>query len=492
MSIEFEPTPEKKGRRLSLIGVLALGLVVGAGGTWVLIPHEHSQGPEGSAPAPAGQKYQCPMHPQIIQDHPGDCPICGMKLVPIAGTAPVEKASGGKGKLLFYRSPMNPSVTSPTPRKDEMGMDYVPVYESDLEGQGPAVEDHAAVTIDHERQQLIGLKTAPVTEGNVSGTVTTVGKVAVDETRVRKINVKVDGFIEKLFVDYVGMPVAKGQPLFSIYSPDFVSSQREFLLASKTAADLSRGDYKSSGDELVKAAKERLRLWDVPEREIDQLAKTGQVQKDLVLRSPIQGVVTAKNVVQGAKVGPGDAPFEITDLSRVWVLADLYEPELSRVKVGSRAEFTLQALPGRTFEGRVAFIDPVLDPKTRTAKARLEFANPRGELKPEMFGNAVIHGRDQQGILIPLDAVLDAGLQKVAFVALGEGRFEPRVVTTGRNDGEKVEILSGLEPGESVVTRASFLVDSESRLRAALAHMAAKPAATPAAGPAPAAEGHRH
>ena len=494
MSLEFESGPAPSRSPLKLLGVLALGLVVGAGGAWLLLPGGHVRETPGQAgpQAAKGQKYQCPMHPQIIQDHPGDCPICGMKLVPIAGSAEPAKSPDGKGKILFYRSPMHPKVTSPTPKKDDMGMDYVPVYESDLEGQGPSVAGRATVTIDHERQQLIGLATAPVLQGNVSGTVTTVGKVAVDETRVRKINVKVDGFIDKLFVDFLGMPVAKGQPLFSVYSPDFVSSQREYLLALKTASDLSKGDFKASGDELLKAAKERLRLWDVPERDIEHLEKTGQVQRDLVLRSPISGVVTAKNVVQGSRVGPGDAPFEITDLSRVWVQADLYEPELSRIRVGSRAEFTLQALPGRTFEGRVAFVDPVLDPKTRTAKARLEFQNPKGELKPEMFGNAVIHGRDKQGILIPLDAILDAGTRKVAFVALGNGRFEPREVVAGRTDGEKVEILSGLVPGEAVVTRATFLVDSESRLRAALAHMSAKPAAAPGPGAPAAAETHRH
>ncbi len=463
MNLEFQ-----KPSRPSLLGPAALvllGLAAGAGGTALVL---HRPAPAHEAPA---QKYQCPMHPQIIQDHPGDCPICGMKLVPIEGGG--AKAPEGKGKLLFYRSPMDPAVTSPTPRKDEMGMDYVPVYESDLQGEGPSAAGRAAVVIDPERQQLIGLKTAPVVAGNVSGSVRTVGKVAVDETRVRKVNVKVDGFIEKLYVDYLGMPVAKGSPLFSLYSPDFVSAQREYLLALKTAADLSPGAFKSNGDALVAAARERLRLWDVPEREIDQLAKTGQVRKDLVLRSPVAGVVTAKMVVQGSRVGPGDAPFEITDLSHIWVQADLYESDLPKVKVGDSATFTAQALPGRTFKGRVAFIDPVLDPQTRTAKARLAFANPKGELKPALFGEAVIQGHDRKGLLVPLDAVMDAGTQKVAFVALGDGRFEPRVVTTGATSGEQVQILTGLEPGEQVVTGASFLVDSESRLRAALAQMAA-------------------
>ena len=495
MSIAFEPEPEpepeprKPGSPLKMLGVLTLGLAVGFSAAGLFMESHEHPAPSGSRPGPAGGPaqpdpgkilfYRSPMDPKVTSPTPKKDDM-GMDYVPVYasdvdGQAPAP-GSAGKGKILFYRSPMDPKVTSPTPKQDEMGMDYVPVYESEVAAQAPPVAGRATITIDPDRQQLIGLTTAPAVMGNVNGTVTTVGTVAVDQTRVRKINVKVDGFIDKLFVDYLGMAVAKGQPLFSLYSPDFVSSQREYLLALKTAAALSKGDYQASGDDLVRAARERLRLWDVPDAEIERLAKTGQVEKDLVLRSPISGAVTAKNVVQGSRVGPGESPFEITDLSRVWVQAALYEPELSRIHVGSRAEFTLQALPGRTFEGRVAFLDPVLDPQTRTVNARLAFANPDGDLKPGMFGTAVIHGRDQQGLLIPLDALLDAGLHKVVFVSLGDGHFEPRTVTVGRTVGEQVEILSGLESGEQVVTRASFLVDSESRLKAALAQVAATPA----------------
>lgn len=207
------------------------------------------------------------------------------------------------------------------------------------------------------------------------------------------------------------------------------------------------------------------------------MERTGDVQRALTLRSPLAGVVTAKNVSEGARLTPADQPFEITDLSRVWVQVDAYETELARAKVGLAATLTLQALPGRTFQGRVAFIDPALDPKTRTAKLRLEFPNPGGLLKPEMFGEVELKGATHRGLTVPLDAVLDAGTTKVVFVALGEGRFEPREVATGQTLGERVEIRSGLSAGEAVVVRANFLVDSESRLKAALAQMGAKPAA---------------
>ena len=421
---------ENRFSPLRALGLVALGLVVGVGGTLLLRP---APKPEGAAaePAPKKQMYQCPMHLQIIMDYEGDCPICGMKLVLMEGDGAAQAT-------------------------------------------GAAVEGHATVTIDHERQQLIGLKTTPVLEGPISGEFRTTARVAMDETRVRKINVKVDGFVEKLFVDFVGKHVAKGQPLFSLYSPEFVSAQREYLLALKTQKALAGGSLTASGADLLESARRRLTLWDVPKEVLEQLEQTGEVQRALTLRSPISGVVTVKNVVEGARVSPADMPLEITDLGQVWVLADVYEAELGRAKVGLSATLSLPSHPGRTFTGRVAFVDPMLDPKTRTAKVRLEFPNPKGDLRPELYGEVVLKGPSHEGLLIPLDAVLDAGTQKVVFVALGNGKFEPREVTTGTAVGEQIEILSGVQAGDEVVTRANFLVDSESRLKAALAHLSVK------------------
>jgi Cu(I)/Ag(I) efflux system membrane fusion protein len=417
--------------------------------------------------------YQCPMHPSVVRDHPGECPICGMELVKVDQSK--AKASGTAGvprRVLFYRSPMDPKQTSPTPRKDEMGMDYLPVYEDEVSAS-PSVPDLATVDIDPARQQLIGLQTVEVSQGPVGGAWRTVGRIAVDETRVRHVNVKIGGFVERIYVDFVGKKVKEGDPLFSVYSPDLLSAQEEFLLALKTQRALAKagGVVSGDGDVLVAAARRKLSLWDVPASEIDRVAQTGVPTKTLTFYSPVAGVVTKKDVVEGMKLDAGAMPYEIVDLSSVWVLADVYESELRFVREGMGARLVLNAFPNREFKGKVVFIDPLLDPQTRTVKVRLTFPNPTGELRPEMYGDVVLLGKPHDGLRIPPDAVIDSGTQKVVFAALGEGKFQPRTVQLGERDATHAEVLSGLTLGERVVTRANFLIDSESRLRASLAEM---------------------
>jgi len=362
---------------------------------------------------------------------------------------------------------MDPKQTSPTPRKDEMGMDYVPVYSDEVGTAGATTSGLATVGIDPQRQQLIGLRTAPVTEGPVGGSWRTVGRVAVDETRVHHVSLKFSGFIEQVFVDYVGKQVRAGDALFSIYSPEVASAEEEYLLALRTRASLGAG-ASQAGDDLVTAARERLKLWDIPEAEIRRLERTGKAQRTVNLYSPMGGVVTRKDAVMGHRVAEGDAPYEITDLSQVWVLADAYESDLARVRLAMPASLTLQAFPGKEFTGKVIFIDPILDPKTRTAKVRLAFPNPTGELRPEMFGEVTLRTPSRTGLSVPTDAIIDSGTRKVVFVSLGEGKFRPQEVKIGATDGDRSEVLEGLKAGDQVVTRANFLVDSESRLRASL------------------------
>jgi membrane fusion protein, copper/silver efflux system len=480
------PLPARKRfGAAALVGALVLGLVLGGGGVLLERRHVH-EGAQGPSAAVAEQKpkYVCPMHPNVASDHPGDCPICGMKLIlataSTAGAKAESKATAAAKAT--YVCPMHPSVTSDHPGdcpicgmklvKAEPGVEQP---KGDPGTQSAAVEGLVTVNIDPQRQQLIGLRTAEVTHGAVGATWRTVGKVAVDETRVHHVSIKVGGFAEQVYVDYVGKLVRRGEPLFTIYSPDLLSVQQEYLRALRTRKALAgSGAASVHGDDLVEAARERLRLWDIPEAEIQRLERTGKASKTLTIQSPMSGVVTRKDVVMGHRLNDGDMPYDITDLSSIWVLADAYESDLSRIKLGMTATLSLQAFANRTFKGRVIFIDPLLDARTRTAKVRLEFPNPTGELRPEMFGEVTMQAKERQGLRIPGDAVIDSGTKKVVFVALPEGKFQPREVRLGAVAGETVEVLSGLSKGDRVVTRANFLVDSESRLRASLAAMGGK------------------
>jgi Cu(I)/Ag(I) efflux system membrane fusion protein len=459
----LQPPPKRSFGLATLLGVALLSIAVTGAGT-LLVSHGLSTHGGSSTAEGAAMLYQCPMHPTIVQDHPGNCPICGMKLVKVVkNDAHDAPAASAARRTLFYRSPMDPKQTSPIARKDEMGMDYVPVYEDEVAG-APPVSGLAVVDIDPARQQLIGLKTTEVSEGPVGGAWRTVGRVAIDETRVRHINLKVSGFVEHVYVDFVGKRVKKGDPLFSIYSPDLLSAQEEYLIALKTQGAMAR-----SNDDLTVAARRKLSLWDVPDSEIARLAKSGEPTKSSTLYSPISGVVTRKDVVDGMKLDAGAMPYEIVDLSSVWVLADVYESELRFVNENMPATLKLNAFPNREFKGKVVFIDPLLDPQTRTVKVRLTFPNPDGDLRPEMFGEVVLFGAPRSGLSVPADAVIDSGTEKVVFVAIGVGKFQPRAVQLGESDGSRVEVLGGLTLGERVVIRSNFLVDSESRLRASLA-----------------------
>ena len=496
MSTEHgNPTPPS-GRRFGApalaVAIVATAVVAGGGG-WLLAhrggdPHAHGAA-EGAAAAK--EQWQCPMHPSIVQDHPGDCPICGMKLVKVAGASgppTAQAAQNAAPAKAQWQCPMHPSIVQDHPGDCPIcGMKLVEVEGERVEAGAPSPEGLSPVTIDAARQQLIGLKIAHAETGQVGGSWRTSGRVAIDETRVHHVNVKFSGFMEHVHGDFVGRPVRKGEPLFSIYSPELLAAQQEYLLALETRKRLAAaGGMTADGDVLVAAARRKLELWDVPRSELDRIERTGEASRTTTFYSPATGVITKKDVVPGMRVNAGDMPFEIVDLSRVWVLADAYETDLRHVKVGMTAALTFKAFQDQAFEGRVAFIDPLLDPKTRTAKVRIEVPNPRGVLKPEMFGEVVLRGKSREGIRIPADAVIQSGTKAVVFVALPDGKFQPREVALGAGDAEWVEVVSGLEQGDGVVTRANFLVDSESRLRASLAALSSPPAGAPAGGAPPA------
>lgn len=368
-------------------------------------------------------------------------------------------------KILYWVDPMHPAYTSDKPGKaPDCGMDLVPVYDDGSTG-GTAAETpqgYAPVKLAADRQRMIGVQTAVAERRPLGRSIRTVGRVAVDETRQYKVTTKFDGYIDKLYVDYTGKQVHRGQLLFSIYSPELFSAQQEYLLAL-------RGMKQSPT--LVDAARQRLKLWDVSDAEIRQLERTGAARKSLTVASPTSGFVLARTAVDGMKVNAGDSLFDIANLDHVWALADVYESDLQFVRVGAPATMTLSYLPGRSWRGRVTFIAPTVDPMTRTVKTRIEFDNPDGALKPDMFADIVIDQPAHDAVVVPDSAVLATGTRSIVFVVAPDGKFVPREVQTGTKSDGFIAITNGVEAGEKVVTQANFLIDSESRLKGVLAEM---------------------
>jgi RND family efflux transporter MFP subunit len=341
---------------------------------------------------------------------------------------------------------------------------------------GPA---RGEVTIDSRRQQLIGVRTVPVERKPLTASVRTVGLVRYDETRLAEINLKVEAWIRSLIVDYTGQFVRKGQTLFTVYSPELLATQQEYALALKSRDQFAHSpiaDTRQYADRVVDAARQRLALWDLSEDQIRALEQGRPAEPVVTFRAPVSGFVTEKRAVQGLHVMPGETLYKIADLSMVWVEADVYEQEMSLMRVGAPATVTLDAYPGDRFRGRAIYVSPFVDDKTRTVKVRFALPNGRGRLKPGMYANVELAGPTRTGLAVPVNAVLDSGIDRVVFVAKGDGYFEPRHVTLGQRLGDTIEIRDGLEEGEQVATGAAFFLDSESQLRASLQGYEAAPA----------------
>ncbi len=327
------------------------------------------------------------------------------------------------------------------------------------------------VEIDTRRQQLIGVRIVPVTRGTVASAVRAPGVVRYDETRQTNVNVKIDGWIRDLDVDFTGQTVRRGQRLFTLYSPELLATQNEFILAlgnQEQAAASSLPNARQYADRLVDAARQRLRLWDLSPDEIASVEGSRQPLQTIAIVSPASGFVAEKQAVRGMRVVAGQTLYTIADLRAVWVEADVYEQDMSLIRTGQLATVTVDAYPGQAFTGRATYIYPDVNQQTRTAKVRFQFNNPGGRLKPGMFANVELRGDEREGLTVPTDAVLDAGLQQTVFVAEGDGVFTPRRVRVGRRLGETVEIVEGLREGEQVAAAATFFLDSESQLRAGL------------------------
>jgi multidrug efflux pump subunit AcrA (membrane-fusion protein) len=379
-------------------------------------------------------------------------------------TTPARQSSHpAEKKILYWTDPMIPDYKAKGPGKSPMGMDLVPVYD-----EGVA---EGTVKISPKTEQIIGLLAEKIEVRNISKTIRAAGTVTYDERKVANIQSKVSGWVEKLYVNFTGQKVSKGDHLLEIYSPDLVSSEEEFLLAVKNRAVSSKSmdhDMGAMGDGMYEAARKRLQYFDVPEHQITELEQTGKVFKTLHLHSPFDGVLTGKQVFAGMQVSPGMTLYTVADLSTVWVQADVYEQDTGWVKPGDRATITLPAYPGKKFVGRVRYINPFLEKETRTVKVRMEFENPGMELKPEMYANVEINTASHQGVGVPAQAVIRGGRKDIVIISKGGGLFEPREVKIGSEGDKYFEALNGLEAGEMVVTSAQFLIDSESNLREAV------------------------
>ena len=385
---------------------------------------------------------------------------------------PAPQPVSGKGKILYYRNPMGLPDTSPAPKKDSMGMEYIPVYEGDAAEAG-------IVKIAPGRVQQLGVRTEAAATRAMSRTIRAVGTVALDERAITVVAPKFEGWIDKLLVNTTGQPVRKGEPLAEIYSPTLVVAEREYLLARRAVGEMAGADAtaRRSAEDLADAALDRLRNWDISGDQLSKLARNGTVTRTLTLSAPADGLVMDKQALQGLHFAAGDTLYRIADLATVWVLADVFEQDLGLVRPGEEAKITVPAYPDRTFTGKVAYVYPAIKKETRTATVRVEIPNPDLALKADMYAAAEIAAPVGEAVVsVPDSAVLDSGARQVVLVEQGAGRFEPRPVKVGRKAGGYVEIREGIAVGEKVVVGANFLIDAESNLRTALQAFTAPPA----------------
>ena len=404
----------------------------------------------------------------------------GTRTATQAPTAPVSiPTAKTERKILFYRNPMGLPDTSPAPKKDPMGMDYVPVYEGVEEpGSGNQAtssfdtsEGSGQVKISVEKVQKLGVKTEPAAMRVLDKTMRAVGRVEANERHIYNIAPKFEGWIEKLYVNTTGELVSKGQALFDVYSPELVSAQREYAIAVQGVVSLkdADGDTKRSMQQLAEASLLRLKNWDISEQQVKDLAKSETTKRDLTFHAPVNGIVLEKKALQGMRFMPGEMLYQIADLSSVWVVADVFEQDIALVRTGAKARVKINAYPDKAFEGAITYVYPTLNPATRTVPVRLEIANPQGLLKPAMFAEVEISVADMGKVLsVPVSAVIDSGTRHIALVQIAEGRFEPRAVKLGSRSDNYVEVLDGVAEGEQVVVAANFLIDAESNLKAAL------------------------
>ena len=393
-----------------------------------------------------------------------------------AATAPDSAAAPAAGakperKLLYYRNPMGLPDTSPVPKKDPMGMDYIAVYEGEDDEEGGGAAPAGQVRISTEKVQKLGVRTESAQRRPLDKVLQVSGRIEPDERRLYTIAPKFEGYVERLHANVTGQPVGKGQALFEVYSPELVSAQREYAIAQQGVESLkdAGGAAQAGMRQLAESSLLRLRNWDISEAQVKALARSGETTRTLTFRSPVAGIVTEKKAVQGMRFAPGEALYQIADLSSVWVLADVFEQDIGLVRTGAAARVRINAYPDKVFEGRVGYVYPTLKAETRSVQVRIELANPGLLLKPAMFAQVELPvGGAAPVVSVPVSAVIDSGTRQVVLVQTGAGRFAPRAVRLGARSDSHIEVLDGVREGDEVVVAANFLIDAESNLKAAL------------------------
>jgi RND family efflux transporter MFP subunit len=440
-----------------------LSIVIGLGAGWLIF---HPVSESSSARERKILFYRDPMNPQITSPVPKKSSD-GMDFVPVQEEA---SSATGEKKIAYYKDPMHPWFTSDKPGKaPDCGMDMVPVYEGESDAKG--------IKIDPVTVQNIGVKVEDVVKRKLNKTIRAVGKVDYDERRLYSVNTKIMGWVEKLYVDYTGRLIHKGEPLMELYSPELVSTQEEYLQAlryQKKLQESSLEEARRGSDELIQSARRRLQYWDIPESEIKALEERGTPNKTMTIYSPVDGIVTEKMVRKGQNIMAGMELYKIADLSTVWVLAEVYQYELPWVKVGGQVEIEISYLPGKSFKGTITYIYPYLSMETRTAKVRVEVPNTQNfELKPDMYATVkIVSPLSIDAVVVPDQAIIRSGERNIVVIALGGGYFDPRDVKLGVMAEGYVQVLEGIKEGEKIVVSSQFLIDSESNLKAAISHMA--------------------
>ena len=434
---------------------LIIGILLGAGGYYLTSgsyakgTHTHTDG--------EGQLYTCGMHPDIIETEPGNCPICGMKLNPIKGENKSSAKPSGERKIIYWRAPMNPNEVYDEPGKSQMGMDLVPVYEDEEGASG-------VVTVDGSTQQSMNVKMEFVQSRELSSIIYTNGTLETDERREFALTTKINGWIDKLYINYIGQKVEQGQKLVDIYSPKLVAAQQEIITALNFENSLNTSD-----NSLLKNAVRKLELFDISKSEIEKLIKSKKIKKYITLYAPFGGTVLKKNVLEGEMIKAGKEILKISDLSNLWLKADIYESELNKVKIGAKVEARFSYNPNKTYDGKVTFIYPTVDPRTRTVTVRIDVVNNNNELKPSMFANVTIKGEKiSNSPTIPETAIIRSGKKNRVILSLGKGKFKPVEVKLGLYSDGYYQILSGLKEGDAIVSSGQFMIDSESSLRSAV------------------------